>query len=120
MPTLQPPWLRFVVLRHEGIPQPHFDLMFETAPNSALATWRSPIWPIDSQTALQHLQDHRAAYLQYEGPISAARGFVRRITAGRHRIHRNDSALLVVELEDGTVYHLRKSEEAKNELLNRK
>jgi hypothetical protein len=32
---------RYVILRHEGIDQPHFDLMFEAAPGALLATWRS-------------------------------------------------------------------------------
>ena len=44
------PSLRYVVLRQDGINEPHFDLMIETAPGSHLATWRSPVWPIESPT----------------------------------------------------------------------
>jgi len=76
------PTLRFVILHHEGIDQPHFDLMFETAPASALATWRSPRWPIDGPTQLIRLGEHRREYLEYEGPLTGERGSVRRVTTG--------------------------------------
>ena len=36
--------LRYAILHHTGIPSPHFDLMFETAPGSDLATWRVERW----------------------------------------------------------------------------
>jgi hypothetical protein len=78
--------LRFVVLRHEGIEDPHFDLMIETTPGSPLATWRSPEWPITQPTVLTQLPDHRRDYLEYEGPISGNRGHVLRIAAGAYAI----------------------------------
>ncbi len=78
--------LRFVVLHHEGIDDPHFDLMLETAPGSPLATWRSPVWPIVGKTALLQLEEHRRAYLQYEGEISGGRGSVRRVREGTYTI----------------------------------
>jgi hypothetical protein len=74
--------LRYVILRHENIPQPHFDLMFETTPGSDLTTWRSDRWPIDVPTPLTKLLDHRPGYLEYEGPISGGRGSVRRVASG--------------------------------------
>jgi hypothetical protein len=74
---------RFVVLHHEGIPEPHFDLMFERAEVDAnLVTFRSPCWPITSRTTLLKLADHRIAYLTYEGPVSGDRGFVRQVESG--------------------------------------
>jgi hypothetical protein len=76
--------LRYVVLRHDGIDQPHFDLMFETFEGSALATWRSDEWPITSTTRTERIGDHRRDYLDYEGPLSGNRGFVRRVDAGTH------------------------------------
>lgn len=94
--------LRYVVLRHDGIPDPHFDLMFETAPGSPLATWRSPDWPVRYGTPLTPLPDHRADYLTYEGPVSANRGSVRRVAAGRHVIRESGPEHLVVELDDGS------------------
>jgi hypothetical protein len=76
--------LRFVVLRHEGHGPLHFDLMLETSPGSPLATWRCPEWPIAHGATLQQLADHRAIYLDYEGPISGDRGTVVRIAQGHY------------------------------------
>src|SRR5258708_30323800 len=83
-----PPSLHYVVLRHEGIDDPHFDLMFEIAPGADLATWRSHKWPIDSQTPLVRLKDHRRDFLKFEGPLTKDRGHVTRITSGRFRLHK--------------------------------
>ncbi|HVT88723.1 MAG TPA: hypothetical protein VHD56_07730 [Tepidisphaeraceae bacterium] len=74
--------LRYVISRHEGVEEPHYDLMFETAPGSQLSTWRSPSWPILERTRLTKLRDHRRMYLDYEGPIPGDRGHVLRIGAG--------------------------------------
>ena len=74
--------LRFVVLRHQGVPQPHFDLMIETTPGGALMTWRSLDWPITAETQLTRLGEHRRDYLEYEGPLSGDRGQVKRVAAG--------------------------------------
>lgn len=76
------PKLRYVILHHEGIAEPHFDLMIETAPGGALFTWRVPCWPIDAGTQLIQLGEHRRDYLEYEGPVSGNRGRVKRIAAG--------------------------------------
>ena len=80
--------LRFVVLRHEQIDSPHFDLMFETSAGSALTTWRSERWPVDRPTVLTRLGEHRRAYLDYEGTVSDGRGMVRRVARGTCRIDR--------------------------------
>jgi hypothetical protein len=85
------PTLRYVVLRHEGVEEPHYDLMFETSPGSALVTWRSPRWPIEVDTPLVRLKEHRREYLDYEGPVSGGRGEVRRIVGGYYRIERRDA-----------------------------
>lgn len=89
--------LRFVVLRHEGIDDPHFDLMFERSPGSALVTWRSDIWPLVPDTKLVQLADHRRAYLDYEGPISGNRGHVRRVTAGTFHLGVAEQTLWRIE-----------------------
>ena len=92
--------LRYVVLRHEGVPDPHLDLMFETSPGSMLATWRSQEWPLRTGTPITPLPDHRAAYLTYEGEVSGGRGTVRRVAEGRHRVLQDHPVLLSVDLED--------------------
>lgn len=77
--------LQYVILRHEGIPSPHFDLMFETELGGALITYRSAVWPLENRTELQKLNDHRRAYLTFEGPLSGNRGTVRRVVRGAFR-----------------------------------
>ena len=74
--------LRYVILRHDDIPDPHFDLMFERSPTGPLATWRSFDWPLQDGTPLQRLPDHRRKYLTYEGLVSNNRGSVRRVAQG--------------------------------------
>ena len=76
--------LRYVILRHEGVPEPHFDLMFEIAEGSKLATWRSPSWPPVTSQRIEKLVDHRREYLTYEGPISNDRGRVTRVESGTY------------------------------------
>ena len=80
------PLLEFVILHHEGIDPAHFDLMFETYPGSPLTTWRADQWPFDHAATLVQLKDHRHEYLEYEGPLSGGRGYVRRLMRGRCRI----------------------------------
>ena len=95
--------LRYVVLRHEGIPQPHFDLMFETAEGSLLATWRCDEWPVTAHSKLQRIAEHRRAYLELEGPLSGNRGSVRRIAAGTFQW---DETKRRVILDEGASIHL--------------
>ena len=77
--------LRYVVLHHSGIAEPHYDLMFETAPGSQLATFRCPVWPLKKPAVVLPLGDHRREYLGYEGPVSGSRGEVKRVAAGTYR-----------------------------------
>ena len=101
--------MRYVILRHENIPQPHFDLMFEKSPGSMLMTWRSPRWPVVEDTLLTRLSDHRREYLEYEGPVSGDRGNVTRIAQGTYKISRDENDSLHVELDDGTKISLVKN-----------
>jgi cupin 2 domain-containing protein len=109
--------LRYVVLRHDGVADPHFDLMFETSPGSPLATWRSPDWPVRDGAPLTHVPDHRADYLTYEGPVSRGRGTVRRVAAGRHVIRERGYDVLVVELDFGAVLRLPRAVFVRHNLL---
>ena len=92
--------LRYAVLRHEGVPDPHFDLMFETSPGSDLATWRSPTWPLTEATRLTQLRDHRRAYLDYEGVVSGDRGEVLRVAEGTCLIVRHPDGSWMITLLD--------------------
>lgn len=101
--------LRYVVLFHEGFGQPHFDLMFETAPGSDLLTWRSDSWPLKPQTTLTPIDLHRRAYLDYEGEISGGRGNVRRIHAGTFELLQNNVEVFAGVFESGKKFCLAKS-----------
>jgi hypothetical protein len=74
--------LRYVVLHHTGVDDPHYDLMFETESGSALKTFRLARWPVEGTIAATPLPDHRREYLDYEGAISGGRGNVRRVATG--------------------------------------
>ena len=54
---------RYVVLRHEGVAVPHFDLMLESAPDGALSTWRTLDWPITRETRLSRIWTGAARYV---------------------------------------------------------
>ena len=82
--------VRYVVLRHEGVAEPHFDLMVEMKPGGKLATWRTPVWPIKEATKVTSLELHRREYLTYEGPVSGDRGTVRRVDEGTCLIMRGE------------------------------
>jgi hypothetical protein len=102
-----PPLLRYVVLRHDGIPEPHFDLMFETSPGSLLSTWRSPSWPIEPATPLTPLPAHRRDYLAYEGALTGGRGTVWRVAEGTHWLIDDGAEATIVRLDGtGTVMRL--------------
>jgi hypothetical protein len=76
--------MHIVILRHDGIDSPHYDLMIEPQEGSPLWTWRLPNWPSPpSGQTVRRLPDHRNEYLQYEGPIIDNRGRVTRIFASQ-------------------------------------
>jgi hypothetical protein len=72
----------YVILRHEGVAKPHFDLMFQTKVGSKLATWRSETWRPREPVTVEKIGDHRMAYLTFEGEISGNRGSVKRVEQG--------------------------------------
>ena len=97
-----PQELRYVVLRHEGVPEPHFDLMIEHGAAHGLMTWRSPVWPIHQTVQLQALGEHRRDYLDYEGPVSGGRGYVRRVAAGTYLLSIDEQRqTLTLEFQTG-------------------
>jgi hypothetical protein len=93
--------LRFVVLQHADVDEPHFDLMFETLPGSMLATWRSETWPIERRTALTRLRDHRRLYLEYEGQLSGQRGTVYRVAEGNCAVDVGEGGVWTIRLLSG-------------------
>jgi DNA polymerase Ligase (LigD) len=67
---------RFVILEHDW-PQRHWDLMLEA--EGVLRTWRlaAPLTP-GVDIPAEPIGAHRLLYLDYEGPVSGNRGFVKR------------------------------------------
>src|SRR5205809_3722995 len=93
--------LRYVVLRHDCVDEPHFDLMFEQQAGSDLITFRFRDWPIWEVTEVTELRPHRRAYLSYEGDVSGGRGSVQRIAEGNCRVeHAGDGTWRVKLLSD--------------------
>ena len=73
---------RYVILSHDH-PFPHWDFMLEHG--DALATWRLLDAPAPGRTCrAESLPNHRAAYLDYEGPVSGGRGVVARWDHGTY------------------------------------
>ena len=94
--------LRYVILRHEQVSEPHYDLMFETIPGSLLATWRSQVWPIESPAPLTRLRDHRRLYLTYEGDLTGRRGSVQRIAEGTCEVEVGQQSVWTIRLLTGS------------------
>ena len=95
--------LRYVILRHQNIDEPHYDLMFETIPGSSLATWRSPAWPIESPTDAVKLRDHRRAFLDYQGELTGNRGQVIQVAAGTCQIIISEYSSWKIRLLSGSL-----------------
>lgn len=93
--------LCYAILWHDGVREPHFDLMFETFPGSTLSTWRSASWPIERVTALTRLKDHRRFYLGYEGELSERRGRVTRVAGGTCALAVGEGQVWTVRLITG-------------------
>ena len=93
--------LRYVVLHHTGVADPHYDVMIENAPGSNLRTWRSPTWPLQNETPLAPLTDHRRDYLDYEGNVSGGRGSVSRVAAGACMALQSGDARLILQFDGG-------------------
>lgn len=106
--------LRYVVLRHDSPGGLHWDFMLEM--RGVLATWALAQAPnAAAVVAARPLPDHRLAYLDYEGPISAGRGSVARWDRGTYHFKRYDAGELVAvvagEVLRGEII-LRRSSEA--------
>jgi hypothetical protein len=85
--------VRFAVLRHSDVDEPHYDFLVETSRGSDLATWRSPTWPLEDAVVLTRLKDHRKIYLEFEGELTAGRGRVDRVDGGDCQLSIEENAV---------------------------
>lgn len=81
---------QFVLLHHVLRDGQHWDLCLEQG--SALTTWQllahslSEISQGRQAVPAHRLEDHRRAYLDYEGPVSGGRGHVTRADRGTYEL----------------------------------
>ena len=101
--------LRYVVLHHTGIDNPHYDLMYEFRPGSMLTTRRIPHWPPEAHDQLTPLPKHRREYLDYEGPVSGNRGQVRRVASGTCEVEVDSEQSCLVKLDTGLQIRIARS-----------
>jgi len=94
--------LEYVILRHDGVAEPHYDLMFETYPRSQLTTWRSSVWPLHDRTPLTRLKDHRRLFLNFEGELTGQRGYVSQIARGTCEVEVGENAVWTIRLLTGS------------------
>ena len=75
---------RFVILEHAVKGETHYDLMLEVEGQDKLRTYQLASWPlvVGESCVCRRLEDHRGAYLEYEGEVSGNRGVVRRVESG--------------------------------------
>ena len=90
--------MQFVVLHHTGLGEAHYDVMLELEPGGLLATWRSPVWPLQHETPLTPLKAHRRDYLTYEGELSEGRGTVKRVATGDYELISRGARAIVLRL----------------------
>jgi hypothetical protein len=96
---------RFVLLRHECPPEfgksSHWDLMLED--DGVLLTWSLLELPTPGgrATVATRLENHRLAYLDYEGPLSGQRGSVSRVDAGEFQWIERTEQQIVASLAGG-------------------
>jgi hypothetical protein len=91
---------RFVILEHD-YPKLHWDLMLEAG--AALKTWRLAKPPETRGENIEAvpLPEHRLDYLDYEGPVSGARGNVKRWDGGTYELLADDASHAVRVLLHG-------------------
>jgi hypothetical protein len=90
---------RFVILEHDH-PSLHWDLMLEA--QDVLRTWRLREPPCaERPVPAEPSFDHRPHYLDYEGPVSGARGSVKRWDAGEFSWQKDEATGIAVKVVGG-------------------
>lgn len=91
--------MKYVILKHHTEPA-HFDLMMDAGNQLWTWSWYSSRFPRNVvHLPLERIQDHRRAYLTYEGPVSGRRGTVKRREEGIIKLHRSFDTVLRGEFQ---------------------
>lgn len=97
--------LRFVILHHTGVREPHYDLMIESRPGGPLHAWRCNQNPLTVYlTIASRIVNHRPIYLDYEGEVNGDRGHVARVGSGTCIFHRIRPRTWTFRLDAPAVY----------------
>lgn len=72
--------MRFTISEHRQGDATHYDLFFER--DGVLKTWKASSIDFTVPREVEQSADHRAIYLDFEGPISGNRGDVRIVESG--------------------------------------
>ena len=94
--------MRFVILHHQANGGEHWDLMLEHG--EVLLTWQLLREPVDASSLpipARRIQDHRKAFLTYEGPLRQDCGQVRRTDRGTVGFVQITETELVFDLHGG-------------------
>ena len=95
---------RFAILHHTGYGREHWDLLLEQ--DETLFTWQLGSCPASDQNFpidAARIADHRKIYLDYEGPVSGARGHVTAVDRGKLTMISQDPQRIEFELEGESV-----------------
>lgn len=90
----------YVILRHSGHGPEHWDLMLDVG--ESLATWQlldNPHQMGSEALNACRIGDHRRAYLDKDGPVSAGRGEVKRFDRGVYEIIEQTDQCWVIRME---------------------
>lgn len=98
--------LRYVVLHHTGVAEPHYDFMLAIDDAGPLLTWRLSRWPPGEDDRATPIASHRRVYLEYEGPVSGQRGVVKRVAAGQAELFARTAGSVTIQLDGATTLTL--------------
>ncbi len=91
---------RFVILHHSVAGSEHWDLMLEH--DDVLLTWQLAAEPVNVSSLpimARRIEDHRKAYLDYQGAISGGRGHVSRVDAGTMHLKEFTARRFLIRLD---------------------
>ncbi|NBR06186.1 MAG: hypothetical protein EBT92_10485 [Planctomycetes bacterium] len=89
---------RYAILAHD-YPVEHFDFMLEK--QGILESWRLNRLPGNAPFIAEKIPDHRLEYLEYEGPVSNDRGFVKRMDSGNYELIADTESFIIIQLFGG-------------------
>jgi hypothetical protein len=96
----------FALLEHATLDGVHWDFLIEVPGRTRLATWRLLQNPLatGADVPAEPIADHPPHFLDYEGPLRAGRGRVRRLDRGPASVLSFDAHRLRAELSGDRLF----------------